>query len=131
MSNFLYRLGRGAVRRRRLVLAAWILTLVLVSVLGSSLGGATVDNFQVPGTESQAGHDLLTEKFGDDTGSRAQVVIQAPEGAKVTDPSVTEPLDSFFATVAKQPHVVDVGDVTASPTDRGSARVRHLRQRPR
>ncbi|MCU1356991.1 MAG: hypothetical protein JWM89_2409 [Acidimicrobiales bacterium] len=117
MSNFLYRAGRFAVRRRRLVLGAWILALVLVSVVGSQLGGKVADNFQVPGTESQAGRDLLEAKLSNDSGAQAQVVFQAPAGRTLSDPAVAGPVKAFLAGVRGQHEVVDVGTVTPSPSE--------------
>jgi hypothetical protein len=49
MSRFLYRLGRFAVRRRRLVLAGWLLALVLLVLLvvgGQVAGGTLRDDTQ-------------------------------------------------------------------------------------
>ena len=53
MSKILYRLGHWSVRRRRLVLAAWLVALIGAGVLAGTVGGATSDEFSIPGTESQ------------------------------------------------------------------------------
>ncbi|MCU1344735.1 MAG: transrane transport protein, partial [Acidimicrobiia bacterium] len=63
MATFLYRLGHFSVRRRRSVLAFWVLLLVIIGVVGASLGGSTSDKFTLPGTESQKAFDLLDQRF--------------------------------------------------------------------
>ena len=115
MSNFLYRLGRWTVRRRWRVLAAWIVTMVLILGVGSKLGGVAVDDFNVPGTESQAGRDLLQGTLPDE-GARAQVVFRAPAGTTITDPAAKAAIDPYLAKLADQPRVTEVGEVTPSPT---------------
>ena len=62
------RLGRQSARHHRLVIALWILAVVLVSVGKGVVGGSFVDNFTVPGTESQTAVDLLTERFSAQSG---------------------------------------------------------------
>ncbi|MBX3283903.1 MAG: MMPL family transporter [Acidimicrobiales bacterium] len=113
MSLLLYRLGRFAARRRWRVLGAWLLALVLLTTLGRSLGGEPVDDFNVPGTESQAGRDLLEAGMPGE-GSRAQVVFRAPGGAAVTDPEVAAELAAYLDGVAGQPGVTEVGPVIPS-----------------
>jgi RND superfamily putative drug exporter len=116
VSNLLYRLGRWTVRRRRYVLGAWLVALIGISVLGASLGGKAVDDFNVPGTESQAGRDLLAKALPDE-GARAQVVIRTPEGTKASDPKVAQPVNDYLAQVKDQPHVSEVSDLIPAPKD--------------
>ena len=63
MSRWLYRLGRASVRRRWLVLGAWIAAVVLIAVLGKMAGAGLEDKFEVPGTEAQQARDLLQQTF--------------------------------------------------------------------
>ena len=113
MSNLLYRLGRFAVRRRWRVLGTWLLLLVVLGGLGRSLGGEPVDDFNVPGTESQAGRDLLEAGMPGE-GSRAQVVFRAPDGASITGTDVGIELSRYLSAVAVQPGVTEVGPVIPS-----------------
>jgi putative drug exporter of the RND superfamily len=116
VSNHLYRLGRLTVRRRRWVLVAWLVAMVALNVVGSRLGGETVNDFSVPGTESQAGRDVLEEALPRE-GARSQAVFQAPEGIAITDPALRAGIEAFFADVAEQSMVTDVGPVIPSPTE--------------
>jgi uncharacterized membrane protein YdfJ with MMPL/SSD domain len=51
-------LARTMYRRRRFVLAGWIVLLIATFALSSSVGGAFKTEFKLPGTESQAAFDL-------------------------------------------------------------------------
>src|ERR1700730_5557207 len=80
VSRFLYRLGSGAVRRRRLVVATWLVLLVTLAVVGPALGGKLSNNFTVSGVDSQKAQNLLHSKFASQAGSSAQVVVHAHSG---------------------------------------------------
>ncbi|MFF5453112.1 MMPL family transporter [Streptomyces sp. NPDC012950] len=89
MATFLYKLGRSAFRRRRLVALLWVALLALAGVGAATAPAATSSSFSIPGTEAQRAFDLLEERFpgaGAD-GATARVVFKAPEGQKVTDPA--------------------------------------------
>ncbi len=114
MSNWLYRLGRFAAHRRVLVVAAWIVIALGAVVVDRTVGGGTVDNFEVPGVESQQAVDLLKEKFPERAGATAMVVFHTPDGSVVD----TDPAAGIAATVAEVralEHVVAVTEPLASP----------------
>ncbi len=83
MSIFLYRLGRAIARHRGMVVGLWVLVLVGLGGAATTLGDRYDDSFSIPGTESQAGQDLLGERFGL-TGAAGQVLFEAKQG-KITD----------------------------------------------
>ena len=60
MSNYLYRLAHFAFRRRRLVLAAWLVAAIAAIAIATLSGGKTNDNFTIPGTEAQNAAAVLT-----------------------------------------------------------------------
>ena len=78
MASILYRLGRWAVRRRRLVVAFWLALIVLVGLAAGTVSGATNDEFNVPGTESQHALNLLATTFPGTGGASARIVFAAP-----------------------------------------------------
>ncbi|MFJ7960230.1 MMPL family transporter [Streptomyces sp. NPDC096319] len=87
MATFLYKLGRAAFRRRRLVALLWVALLAIAGVGAATAPTATSSSFSIPGTEAQRAFDLLEERFpgaGAD-GATARVVFKAPEGQKMTD----------------------------------------------
>src|SRR5260370_8510962 len=60
MSNYLYRLAHFAFRRRRLVLAVWLVAAIAAIAIAMVSGGKTNDNFTIPGTEAQNSANVLT-----------------------------------------------------------------------
>jgi putative drug exporter of the RND superfamily len=105
MSTFLYRLGRGAARRRWLTLGAWIAAVIGIFATGSALGGALEDDFNLPDSESQRAYDLLAERFPSASGTSAYIVFRTSNG------SLADWADAVGATVEeieRLPHVVGV-----------------------
>ncbi|MBT2480508.1 MMPL family transporter [Streptomyces sp. ISL-94] len=88
MATFLYRLGRGAFRRRRFVALVWVALLFAAGFGAASASAPTSGSFSIPGTEAQKAFDLLEQRFPGMSadGATARIVIKAPAGAKVTDP---------------------------------------------
>ncbi|MEV6686758.1 MMPL family transporter [Streptomyces sp. NPDC051130] len=89
MATFLYRLGRGAFRRRRFVALLWVALLFAAGFGAATASAPTSGSFSIPGTEAQKAFDLLEQRFPGMTanGATARIVIKAPDGAKVTDPA--------------------------------------------
>ncbi|MFF3552809.1 MMPL family transporter [Streptomyces tsukubensis] len=87
MATFLYKLGRTAFRRRKLVALIWVALLVFAGVAASSAATPKDPGFALPGTESQKAFDLLEERFpgGGADGATARIVFKAPAGQKMTD----------------------------------------------
>ena len=93
MSSSLYTLGRWAARARRLVVLAWVGTLVVVGGLVGLTQQGLDNAVSIPGTESQEALDRLAATFPQISGASAQVVVVAPEGATVEDPQVRRPVE--------------------------------------
>ncbi|MGW7464592.1 MMPL family transporter [Streptomyces xantholiticus] len=87
MATFLYKLGRSAFRRRRLVALLWVALLAIAGVGAATASTATSSSFSIPGTEAQKAFDLLEERFpgGSADGATARVVFKAPDGEKMTE----------------------------------------------
>ncbi|MEU6976097.1 MMPL family transporter [Streptomyces sp. NPDC046371] len=89
MATFLYKLGRSAFRRRRLVALLWVALLALAGVGAATAPAATSSSFSIPGTEAQRAFDLLEERFpgGSADGATARVVFEAPTGQTMKTPA--------------------------------------------
>ncbi|MFJ5937810.1 MMPL family transporter [Streptomyces sp. NPDC093071] len=113
MATFLYKLGRSAFRRRRLVALLWVALLALAGVGAATAPTATSSSFSIPGTEAQRAFDLLEERFpgaGAD-GATARVVFKAPEGQKVTDPAHKAVVEETVAALKSgSDQIVSVAD---------------------
>ena len=63
MNGALERLGVWAARRRWWVIAAWVLILVGLWLGRSAFGGTFVNDYSVPGSQSEQGLDVLRADF--------------------------------------------------------------------
>src|SRR3954468_10694567 len=110
MANLLYRFGRFSYQRRRLVAAVWALFLVLLGVGALTLGGKTANTFSIPGTESQRALDALKQELPAASGASATVVVKAPDGKTLADPTVKAAVGAMVAKVSKVPEVIGAVD---------------------
>ncbi|MEU0948041.1 MMPL family transporter [Streptomyces canus] len=112
MATFLYRIGRWAFRRRRLVGGLWLSVLVLAIAAAALAPAGEEEDLAMPGTESQKAFDLLDERFpqSNSQGAEARLVFQAPDGQRVT-------ARQNKATVEDALGSLDKGEQVASTTD--------------
>ncbi|MFE6858128.1 MMPL family transporter [Nocardia sp. NPDC057668] len=112
MAKLLYRLGRIAFEKRRLVALLW------VGIMGALVVGAAAaptpppDTFSIPGTESQQAFDLLEERFPGtkSDGAQARIVFVAPEGQRIDSPRNQAAVEQVIGSVAGGTQVKGVLD---------------------
>jgi RND superfamily putative drug exporter len=113
MNALVRRLGDASARRPKRTIGAWVLLTALVVALSGALGGAFLDDFAAPGSDSAAATELLESRFPAATGGSAVAVFSAGDGAR---------LDGFrpavAATLARLAEVEHVAAVT-DPFDAG------------
>ncbi|MCD9623899.1 MMPL family transporter [Rhabdothermincola salaria] len=114
MGRWLHRTGSFSARRARWVVLGWVVVALVIGVSSRTIGGDAVDDFSVPGVESQAASDLLEERFPERSGATALVVFHVDEGA-VTDPEAAGAIAATTDAVAGVPGVVGVTDPLANP----------------
>ncbi|HKE72382.1 MAG TPA: MMPL family transporter [Acidimicrobiales bacterium] len=114
----LKRLARLCHRRRWSVLGVWVVLLVGLVGLNSTVGGKFLDKFELPGSDSQNAVDLM-EAHGFDTraGAAGQVVFQADD---VRDPEVQRGMEQLFARVDK---AVAPGDIVSPYSPEGARQI--------
>jgi RND superfamily putative drug exporter len=95
--------------RRRTVIGLWIAAFVVSIGLWSTVAGEFVNNFNLPGTESQRTYDLLQERFPQQSGDTASVVFAVKQGG-VLDAGNREHIERVRTEIAKSPEVLAVGD---------------------
>ncbi|WP_449352248.1 MMPL family transporter [Streptomyces shaanxiensis] len=112
MAAFLYRIGRWAFRRRRLVGGLWLGAVVLAIAAAALAPAAEDEDLSMPGTESQKAFDLLDQRFPQDNaqGAEARLVFQAPDGQRVTAQRNKAAVDDALGSL-------DNGEQVASATD--------------
>jgi putative drug exporter of the RND superfamily len=105
VSIYLYRLAHLAFRRRRIVLALWLLAAIGAIVVAQASGGKTNDNFTIPGTEAQNASDVLKAKLPAFSGGQSTVVFATHGTVKVTDPAVESVIQTAMAKLKTVPQV--------------------------
>ena len=111
MSSVLYRIARFAYRRRRGVLAVWLIAAIAAIAIGVSSGGKTNDTFTIPGTEAQNASSVLSAKLPAFSGGQSTIVFATVNGTgKVTDPADAAVIDTAMAKIAKIPQVSESVD---------------------
>ncbi|TQS45760.1 MMPL family transporter [Cryptosporangium phraense] len=114
MSRFLYRLGGAAAAHPGRTIAAWLAVLVATITIAGLAGGTPHDNYNVAGTSSQRGTELLREEFPALAGADARVVVHSDTSI---DPALLATLRTRLADVE---HVGTVSPPRLS-TDRDTA----------
>ena len=114
MSRALYRLAGTSYRHRRLVLVAWLVAILAVVSLGLLSRGTTVDNFSVPGTQSQQALTQLEQALPALAAPSTQVVFASIGTAKVTGPAERAAIETSIARLRSGPQVASVSDPFAS-----------------
>ncbi|WP_431727724.1 MMPL family transporter [Verrucosispora sp. TAA-831] len=110
MATLLYRLGRGSMRRRRLVAAIWLVVLVGLGLAAATLRGPTASNFTMPGTESQRALDLLAEQFPAASGATGTIAVKAPGEGQLGTPEGQAVVQSITQEAAAVPGVLAAVD---------------------
>jgi RND superfamily putative drug exporter len=99
--------------RHRLVIALWIGLVIATAAAAGGAGGGFVDNFSLPGSESQKAVDLLQDKFPQQAGDASQVVFKADSG-RVTDPATKARIEALVEELRTMPSVASVADPFAN-----------------
>jgi RND superfamily putative drug exporter len=107
---------------RKTVIIGWIVALIGVGMISSSVGSDFSEEFKLPASDSQEAFDLLETKFPAQSGDTATIVYKADGG--VESAAVKKKMEGVFTEAAKLPHVSEVaspyaGSGTAAVSDDG------------
>ncbi|MGK0274167.1 MAG: RND superfamily putative drug exporter [Ilumatobacter sp.] len=116
MSHALYTLGRFAARRPWTVIGAWLFAALLIVGTSTMFGRELTDSFDVPGLDSQAAIDLLSEADSDQAGVTAEVVVAPLDASKTffESPESQQELAELQAALAALPNVLNTSDPAGS-----------------
>jgi putative drug exporter of the RND superfamily len=103
----LRRLAAWCYRRRRRVVVGWVVALVVISVLGQTVGGDLLKTFSLPGTESDRAFSVLKREFSR-KGDTGDLVFRVRGPGDVNSPSVRNEVEPVFEKLRREPHVVSV-----------------------
>jgi putative drug exporter of the RND superfamily len=112
MNAALERLGIWAARRRWWVIGAWIVILLGLSLGRNLIGGEFVNDYSVPGSESQQGLDRLEADFPAASGYGGQIVFKAGTGT-VADQSAA--VGTAMKSIGGLPDVISASDPLTVP----------------
>ncbi|WP_265442925.1 MMPL family transporter [Flexivirga meconopsidis] len=120
MASLLYRLGYTAYRRWPLFLVGWLIVLVGFGSLAIGVSKPMVDTFSIPGIPSLKAQDMQQKLFpgtGDaQDEASATVVVQAPEGHKLTEAKYSGAVNQLIARLDKLPQMpTDAKDKPVNP----------------
>ncbi len=102
------RLAGWCYRRRRRVLAGWVIALVVFVAIGQSAGGSLLKSFSLPGTESSRAFDILKKDFGR-KGDVGDLVFKTESGS-VRSAGVRNDIQPVLAELGRQPHVTSIAN---------------------
>jgi RND superfamily putative drug exporter len=101
-----------------MVVATWILAVVGLTFLATTVGDDYREGFRIEGTESARAQDLLEQSFPSRAGDAGQLVIRASGG--VDDPGVRQRVEETLARIER------VSDVTGTTSPYSPAGARQL-----
>ena len=101
------RLTRWCMTHRRWIVLGWIVIAIVTNVAAAVAGRQYVNDFSLPGTESQRVVDLLGSEFKRQSGDIDTIVWHNARG-RFDAPAVKAKVEPMLARVAKMPHVVGV-----------------------
>jgi len=94
MTRRLAALADFSYRRRGTMVLLWIVSAVVIIVLGSSFAGEYEADYNTPGSDSKAASELTESAFGGYSGQEVNVVWEDPSGAM--SPAAMKKVDAFF-----------------------------------
>ena len=89
---------------------AWIIIIVAIFGAAGTVGGTLVDQFSLPGSDSQKAVDLLDSRFPARSGDAAQMVFAVPAGSSVSEGRAKAAIQDAVAEAKKVPGVVGASD---------------------
>ena len=114
----LRRLAAFCYRRRRPVVALWVVGVIGLTVVAANVGDGFSEGFSVKDTESARAQELLAQTFPERAGDSGQLVVRAPGG--VVDPSIQARVERTLAEIER---VSEVSGTTSPYSPEGARQV--------
>ncbi|HEU5469173.1 MAG TPA: MMPL family transporter [Actinophytocola sp.] len=99
--------GRLCVRRPWWVIAGWVTLTALVVTLVAVFGAPTEDDVSLPGSDAQAGRDLLSTHFSSATNASGQLILTVHDG-RIDAAAYQAAIAETIARIGNLPHVTAV-----------------------
>src|SRR3954453_8568489 len=82
----LARVAGACARRPWRVVFGWLAIFVVLIGLNAAFHGKLINDFKIPGSDTQKATDLIEAKFGARQGAALRVVLAAPDGQQLSTP---------------------------------------------
>src|SRR6476646_3111072 len=96
-SGGLARLAGACARRPWRVVGGWVGVFVLLIALNAAFHGKLINDFKIPGSDTQKATDLIDAKFGGQKGAALRVVVAAPPGQRIDTPARKAAIEQMLA----------------------------------
>jgi putative drug exporter of the RND superfamily len=107
MTAVLYGLARFCVRRKYIILGAWLVVAIALVAISHRMGDNLNDNLSLPGTNSHAATEILSTSFPAQANGASPIVFHAPSG-KLTDSKNANAVGQAVSALSKDSHVAGV-----------------------
>jgi RND superfamily putative drug exporter len=128
-SGGLARLAGACARHPRRVVFSWLGVFVALIVLNGAFHGKLINDFKIPGSDTQKATDLINAKFGGQKGSALRVVLASQNGQPLDSSATAAAIRKMLSTsvVAQHDLAEDPKDASAikSPLAPGSTQLAH------
>jgi RND superfamily putative drug exporter len=118
----LARIAGACARRPWRVVGGWLAIFILLIGLNAAFHGKLINDFKIPGSDTQKATDLITAKFGAQKGAALRVVVAAPPGQRLDTAPRADAIRRMLAAgklsqrqLAENPK--DTSDITSPLTD--------------
>src|ERR1700748_1061700 len=105
MTGPLYAIGRWCSRHHWPVIGAWVVLAIALVAIGQASGSKSRDNLPLPGTGSTLATELLEENLPEQAYGSNPLVLEAPSGAKLTEPKYAKAVEETAANLEQLPDV--------------------------
>ncbi len=116
MTGPLYAIGRFCSRHHWPVIGIWIVLAVALVLIGQAGGSKTSENLTLPGSGSTIATELLEDNLPEQAYGSNPLVMEAPAGAKLTDPKYAA---AVAETVKNLEALKDVNSATSPLSPQG------------
>ncbi len=110
------RFERACASRPWRTIGIWFLATLVLIGLTAAFHGKLVNEFKLPGSDTQRATDLLKAKFPAQNGSALTFVFQAPAGQRIDSPAHKAAIDKIIAMAKKAQYATR----TTSPFEKGN-----------
>ncbi len=124
-SGGLAALAGACARHPGRVILGWVSVFVLLIGLNVAFHGKLINDFKIPGSDTQKATDLINAKFGGQKGAALRVVLAAPDGERLDTPERLTALEKMLvASQASQRSLAtdpnDISKITSPLTQGGT-----------